>query len=124
MPPPDRTDDPAAPHVFDVLARAALATKETPYGRTGTLVDEAGLAVVWVEKADDDVDPGWFEYERTDVLLVVQGKLKVEFRDRPGDDRVLEPGVCLVLPPHTACRAYRWPRDSAEPTLFVAAYAV
>lgn len=43
--------DAAAPRVFNVLCGEAPTTRETPYGRTGTLVDERGFAVVLVEKA-------------------------------------------------------------------------
>jgi ribosomal protein L16 Arg81 hydroxylase len=39
------------------------------------------------------------------------------------DDMVMAPGDLLVLPPGVRCRAYRWPRDAAQATLFLAAYS-
>jgi quercetin dioxygenase-like cupin family protein len=59
-----------------------------------------------------------------DLILVVQGKLKVEF-ERPGlSPCVLEPGDLMVVPPDTRCRAYRWPRDAREAAVFLAVYPV
>ena len=112
---------------LNVFDGDALAVKETPFGRVGTLfesagVEGAGLEVVWVSKSAEEIDPGWFSYDHADMMLVVQGQLKVEFKDHPHNDCVLRPGDCLVLPPRTQCRAYRWPRDCAEATVFVAAY--
>jgi hypothetical protein len=56
------------------------------------------------------------------VILVVQGQLRCEFADAGLAARVLDAGDCLVLPATTRCRAYRWPRDSHEATVFVAMY--
>ena len=56
------------------------------------------------------------------MILVVQGQLKVEFESPDQPDRVLGVGEALVLPPRMRCRAYRWPRDASQATIFVAAY--
>jgi mannose-6-phosphate isomerase-like protein (cupin superfamily) len=114
----------AAPRLFNVLHGEALSIRETPFGRVGTLLDDTGFEVVWVEKAGEAIDPVWFSSEHSDVLLVVKGQLKVEFKERAQDECLLGPGDCLTLPPRTNCRAYRWPRDAAEATVFVAAYSV
>jgi hypothetical protein len=53
---------------------------------------------------------------------VVQGQLKFEFESPGQPDRVLSAGEVLVLPAGARCRAYRWPRDAREATVFVAAY--
>jgi quercetin dioxygenase-like cupin family protein len=54
--------------------------------------------------------------------VVLQGQLKVEFEAPDQADRVLKPGDLLVLPAHTRCRAYRWPRDQVQATVFLAVY--
>lgn len=111
------------PRMFRVLEREALQVRATPYGSVGTLLTGPGLEVVWVAKQAEDVDPGWFSQSTTDVLFVVQGQLRVEFADAVPDDMVMAPGDLLVLPPGTRCRAYRWPRDAAQATVFLAAYS-
>jgi mannose-6-phosphate isomerase-like protein (cupin superfamily) len=97
-----------------------VTIRETPYGRVDTLFEGTELEAVWASKQAEEIDPDWFNYEHDDVLLVVQGCLKVEFRDRPELERVLQPGDCLILSAGTQCRAYRWPRDEEQATIFVA----
>ena len=58
-----------------------------------------------------------------DLIVVLQGRLNVEFESDSHDDRVVGPGNVLVLPAGVRCRAYRWPRDASEATIFVATYA-
>lgn len=57
------------------------------------------------------------------MLFVVQGQLRVEFADERLDDVLMAAGDLLVLPPAVRCRAYRWPRDAAQATVFLAAYS-
>lgn len=88
----------------------------------GTLYSGDGLEVVWVSKRGEQVDLDWFCSDQVDVLFVVQGQLKVEFESAAWQDRVLAAGNVLVLPAGCRCRAYRWPRDAVEATIFLAAY--
>jgi len=88
----------------------------------GTVFSGEGIEVVWVRKAGERIDPEWFVPESVDLLTVLRGRLRVEFKDRRWRTRVLEPGDVLVLPRSTACRAYRWPRTSRAPTVFLATY--
>jgi uncharacterized protein YjlB len=112
-----------SPRVFRVLDGDALQIRATPCGSVGTVFTDPGLEVVWVSKQAEDVDPAWFSQPTTDILFVVQGQLRVEFADERLDDLVLAPGDLLVLPPGVGCRAYRWPRDAAQATMFLAAYS-
>lgn len=107
------------PRVFDVLRAEAARTRQSPFGAVGELYSGKGIELVWVSKQAAEIDPGWFSAETVDFL---QGRLHVEFEDEELDEITLEPGQLLVLPARTRCRAYRWPRDAAEATIFVAAY--
>ncbi len=107
---------------FNVLRGEARSTRESPFGRVGTLYEGRELEAVWVSKRAEEIDPDWFTYEHDDLLFVVQGRLRVEFKDHPDDEVILEPGDCLVLTADTACRAYRWPRDEPGATIFLAVY--
>jgi hypothetical protein len=90
----------------------------------GTILDCDSTEVVWVCKQDEDIDPGWFSQPDTDVLCVIAGQLRVEFKAEPSTPTLtLRTGDVLVLPPDTACRAYRWPRDSKQAAVFVAVTA-
>ena len=70
------------------------------------------------------IDAEWFSQPTVDLLIVPQGQLRVEFEQTHQASVVLGPGELLVLPPHTRCRAYRWPRDRQEATIFLAVYPV
>jgi hypothetical protein len=116
--------EPSAPLLLRALEGEAVgAARATPYGSVGAILDCDSTEVVWVCKQDEDVDPGWFSQPDTDVLCVVAGQLRVEFKAEPGTTLTLRPGDVLVLPPDTACRAYRWPRDSREAAVFLAVTA-
>ena len=82
----------------------------------------AGIEIVWVSKQDERIDPDWFVSDGPDVLIVLQGSLKVEFESSDEEDLLLSVGGSLVLPAGCRCRAFRWPRDSREATVFLAAY--
>ena len=114
-------EDGSEPRVFSVLRGEALRTRSGPFGEVGTLCSAGGIEVAWVSKHGEQVDPDWFRPDQVDVLLVVQGQLKVEFESAAWPDRVLAAGDVLVLPAGCRCRAYRWPRDAAEATIFLAA---
>jgi hypothetical protein len=57
-----------------------------------------------------------------DLLVIVQGQLRVEFERQESGPLVLQTGDLLVLPPNTRCRAHRWPRERQEATIFLAVY--
>lgn len=113
---------PEGPRVFHTLAGDALETSPSPYGSVGRVFTGEGLELVWVRKEAEDVDPGWFSQSTVDLLVLLQGGLRCEFEDASLLTKDLVPGDVLVLPARTACRAYRWPRDQAEATIFVAVY--
>jgi hypothetical protein len=114
------TGCPATPQLLRVLHGEGLGVRTTPYGSVGTILDSGNTEVVWVCKDDEDIDPDWFCQDDTDVLCVVQGQLRVEFARGPDPAVTVGPGEVLVLPPRTACRAYRWPRDCEQATVFLA----
>ncbi len=112
------------PHIFNLLNDEALEITRSPFGSVGRLFTGQGLEAVWVKKEAEEIDPGWFSQPSVDLILVVQGQLKIEY-EQPGlETRILNPGELLILPPNTACRAYRWPRDARQGTVFMAVYPV
>jgi uncharacterized protein YjlB len=110
--------------VFNVLRGEAARVRSTAFGETGTVFSGSGIELVWVSKQDEAVDEDWFRSDEVDLILVVQGQLKVEFESPGRDDLVLSVGDVLVLPAGERCRAYRWPREARAATVFVAAYPV
>jgi len=108
--------------VLNVLSGEASQIRSTPFGDVGTVFAGKDLEVVWVSKLGEPVDEHWFSSHEPDVILVVQGQLRFEFEATSQPDRVLSVGEVLMLPAETRCRAYRWPRDAREPSIFVAAY--
>jgi hypothetical protein len=116
--------DPGSPtlEVFNVVLGQAREIRSTPFGDVGTVFSGHGIEMVWVSKLAEPIDQNWFSSDRVDLILVVQGQLKFEFESPGQSDRVLSAGEVLVLPAGQRCRAYRWPRDRREATVFVAAY--
>ncbi len=112
------------PRILNVLRGEAEEVRETPFGQVGTIHSGSGIELVWVTKQAEPIDEGWFSSAEVDLLLVVQGRLKAEFEPAELPDRVLGPGDVLVLPAGLRCRAYRWPREASEATVFVAAYPI
>ncbi len=110
---PVTIDEPGGPgpQVFNILR-----------GQASTVFSGQGIEMVWVSKLAEPIDENWFSSEEVDLILVVQGELKFEFESPSQPDRVLSAGEVLVLPAGERCRAYRWPRDAREATIFVAAY--
>jgi len=115
--------EPSVPVLLRALEGEAVEVHATPYGSVGTILDSDSTEVVWVCKQDEDIDPGWFSQRDTDVLCVVAGQLRVEFKAEQSATLTLRQGDVLVLPPDTACRAYRWPRDSKQAAVFLAVTA-
>jgi uncharacterized protein len=114
--------DEAALQVFNVLRGEANHIRSTPFGDVGTVFSGRSMELVWVSKQGEPVDDSWFRMKAVDLIMVVQGQLKFEFESPDQDDRVLGPGELLVLPAEARCRAYRWPRETSQATIFVAAY--
>lgn len=112
------------PRVFNILHKDALEIRDTPFGSVGKIFSGEGIEAVWVRKQNEDIDPDWFSQPMVDLILVVQGKLRVEFERPDLSPCMLDPGDFLILPAETHCRAYRWPRDAEEATVFVAVYPV
>ncbi|HEV2313710.1 MAG TPA: hypothetical protein VGR94_00255 [Candidatus Acidoferrales bacterium] len=110
------------PQVFHVLKGEARKLKRTPFGTVGTLFSREGIEAVWVSKRDEARDPGWFSQPMIDLIVLVAGRLRVEYENTDTVPVVLGPGDLLVLPANTRCRAYRWPRKSRGATVFVAVY--
>lgn len=108
--------------VFRTGSRDAIDIRQTPTGDVGLLYSGERIEAVWVSKDAEKIDRGWFQYPRVDIIAVLKGRLKVEFRGKSAPPRVLRPGDVLVLLPRTACRAYRWPRNATRPTVFLAVY--
>lgn len=108
--------------VFDILRGQASEVRSTQFGDVGTVYSGSGIELVWVSKLGEPIDPDWFSSQQVDLILVVQGQLKFEFESAGQPDRVLSAGQVLILPPGERCRAYRWPREASEATVFVAAY--
>ena len=117
-------DDPGEPsvQVFNVLRGEASQVRSTPFGDVGTVFSGRGIEMVWVSKLAEPIDENWFSSDEVDLILVIQGRLKFEFASSGQPDRVLTAGEVLVLPAGARCRAYRWPRDAREATVFVAVY--
>ena len=118
----EKTND--APKAYNILKDEAIEVTQSAYGSVGRIFTGEGLEAVWVKKEAEEIDPGWFVQPMVDLILVVQGKLRVEYERKDLSPRVLSPGEMLVLPPNTRCRAYRWPRDAKGATIFLAVYPV
>jgi mannose-6-phosphate isomerase-like protein (cupin superfamily) len=97
-------------------------TTATAFGEVGKVFSGEGIELVWVAKQAEEIDPAWFSADTVDLLLVLQGRLRVEFDDEASTELTLRPGQLLVLPARTRCRAYRWPREEHDATIFLAAY--
>jgi nitroimidazol reductase NimA-like FMN-containing flavoprotein (pyridoxamine 5'-phosphate oxidase superfamily) len=114
--------DVAALRVFNVLRGEANHVRSTPFGDVGTVFSGRSMELVWVSKQGEPIDDTWFRMKEVDLIMVLQGQLKFEFESEEHGDRVLGAGEVMVLPPEARCRAYRWPRDAGQATIFMAAY--
>ena len=112
------------PTFFNILKDEALQVTPSNFGSVGKIFSGEGVEAVWVKKQGEPVDPDWFSQGTVDLILVVQGKLRMEFERPDLSPRVLEPGDMVVLPANTKCRLYHWPRESEEAAIFLAVYPV
>lgn len=115
-------DQVGAVQVFNVLAGEASHVCASPFGEVGTVFSGRRMELVWVRKQGETIDDSWFRMKEVDLIMVMQGQLKLEFDSLGEQDRVLGAGDVLVLPADARCRAYRWPRDAEQATIFMAAY--
>ncbi len=116
------SDQPTEPRIFHLLQGEALDVWHAQTGDVGRVFRGAGIEAVWVSKQDEAIDCQWFSQASVDLIAVIQGQLRVEFAEVGRDPVVLDPGDLLVLPANTCCRAFRWPRESREATVFLAVY--
>ncbi len=65
------------PHIFHILRDEALEVQYSSFGSVGKLFSEEGIEAVWVKKQCEEIDPDWFSQPMVDLILVVQGKLKM-----------------------------------------------
>lgn len=114
--------EPQTPRVFHVLGGDAVAVRPSSTGTVGTVFSGCGIELVWVAKQDEAIDREWFTQGTVDLLVILQGQLRVELEQQEIGPLELNPGDLLLLPPNVRCRAYRWPRDRQEATIFLAVY--
>lgn len=114
----------AAPsaRLVDLLGPERPAGRSTPYGSVWDVVSEHGLGAALIVKEGEEIDPGWFFPGVVDLLLCLRGRLRVEFADGAAPPLTMRAGQLLVIEPGTRCRAYRWPRSSPRPAVFLAVY--
>ncbi len=110
------------PRTFRILREDAMDIRHSPFGSVGTLLRRDGIEAVWVKKEREEIDQDWFSQSVIDLIVVVQGTLRVEFERADVPPCTLEVGDLLILPPETQCRAYRWPRDAGQAAVFLAVY--
>jgi hypothetical protein len=114
--------DNETPQIFHLPQGDALEVRQSAFGSVGRIFSGQGIEAVWVKKQTEEIDPDWFSQPVVDLILVVQGKLRVEYERSELQPCALEPGDMLVLPPEMMCRAYRYPREAKEATIFLVVY--
>ncbi len=110
------------PQIFNLLRGDGLEITQSAFGSVGRMFTGQEIEAVWVKKEAEEIDPAWFSQPKVDLILVVQGQLKVEYEQPSLEPRILDPGDLLIVPANTRLRAYRWPRDAHEGTIFLAVY--
>lgn len=103
---------------MDIAALEALSAHDTPYGSIGIVHAGEELHASWVRKDGEEVDPALTTCTREELLCVIRGTLRLELPNSIVHD--LDAGSVFVIPPRTPFRAYRWPRESEEPCLYLA----
>jgi hypothetical protein len=54
-----------------------------------------------------------------DLIVLLRGRLRVEFEGGARRPITMRRGQMLVIEPGVRCRAYRWPRSSPHPAVFL-----
>jgi quercetin dioxygenase-like cupin family protein len=110
------------PRVFRPVGEEAGRIDRTPFGSVGQMHVGDGVEAVWVSKQPHQVDPGWFVSDRVDVLVLVAGRMRVQFDSPDLPDEDLHVGDVLVLPAGQRCRVHPTTGDEGRPAVFVAVY--
>jgi hypothetical protein len=105
-----------------MLGEERPGERSTPYGSVWDVVSAHGLEAAVVIKHGEEIDPDWFSLETVDLIVLLHGHLRVEFDDDALPTLTMNPGQLLVIEPGVRCRAYRWPRSSPRPAVFLALY--
>jgi mannose-6-phosphate isomerase-like protein (cupin superfamily) len=103
--------------VIDLIERQALTMEESSFGAVGLVHSGPDLEAWLVRKDDEDVEPTLAVMDRDDLLVVIEGSLRLELDGE--ESRLLRAGHLCVIPAGTPFRGYRWPRDG-EACLFLA----
>ena len=109
---------------MNLLSGEGLTYTETPYGRVATVVSLPGFRAAWIYKDREQIDPSLDMKDVDDLIVMLQGGLKLELHGDQPQDIVLGPGEAFVIPAKVPFRGYRYPRDQAEPTVFLGIYPV
>lgn len=112
----------AAARLIDLTAQGHTGTRSTPYGSVCEVVSAHGLEAALVVKDGEAIDPDWFSQQTVDLIVLLRGRLRVEFEGDAPPPLTMRPGQLLAIEPGVRCRAYRWPRSSPRPTVFLAVY--
>jgi len=102
------------------LAEERPSERSTPYGSVWEVVSAPAVEAAVVIKDGEEIDPGWFSQEVVDLVLLLRGHLRVEFDGDAPPPLAMRPGQLLVIEPGMRCRAYRRPRSSPRPAVFLA----
>ena len=63
--------------MFNVMCGEAMCVQQTPYGSVGLVHSGEGIELVWLSKQDELVDSGWFSQAVPDLIIVMQGQLRL-----------------------------------------------
>ena len=107
---------------MNLLSGEGITHHETPYGRVAVVASQPEFEVAWIYKEDEPVDPSLSTMEVDDVIVVLQGGLKLELRGEEPHDIVLGPGDVFTIPAGVPFRGYRYPREQTQPTIFLGIY--
>ena len=107
---------------MNLLSGDGINWRESQYGRGAVVATQPGFEIFWIHKDQEAVDPSLLTMEVDDVLIVLQGELKLELRGDEPQDIVLGPGDMFTIPARVPFRGYRYPRDQVGPTVFIAVY--
>ena len=107
---------------MNLLSGDGTNWRDSPYGRGAMVATQPGFEIFWIYKEQEAVDSNLITMDVDDIILVLQGGLKLELHGDDPKDPVLGPGDVFVIPAGMPFRGYRYPRDQIEPTIFIAIY--
>jgi hypothetical protein len=70
------------PRIFHIFEDNASGARDTPFGRAGNLFRDRFLEAVWVKKRNEEIASNWFSQEVVDLIVVLKGKLKIEYAQK------------------------------------------